>query len=97
MNRTGRIAIALSVLATALVVSACSGGGGGYREDAKHGIGYGHYYGPGPWGSFAGHAVVDPGPGTDDAPLAAPLPDMGMPDVSGGTDMGMGLGMGDFD
>jgi len=97
MNRTRRISIGLAVLATTLIVSACSGSGGGYRDDAGHGIGYGHYYGPGPWGNYSGHVVIDPGPGMDDAPPALPLPDMGMPNVGGGMDMGMGLDMGGFD
>jgi hypothetical protein len=97
MNRTGKIPTGLAVLATALIVGACSGSGGGYRGDAPHGIGYGHYHGPGPWANYEGHVDIDPGPGMDDAPPALPLPEMGMPVVDGGMDMGMGLDMGGFD
>lgn len=97
MNRTGKTSTGLAVLATVLIVSACSGSGGGYRGDAAHGIGYGHYHGPGPWGNYTGQVDSDPGPGMDDAPPPAPLPDMGMPDVGGGTVLGMGLDMGGFD
>lgn len=88
------IAVLMIVVGTVLV-SACSGGGG-YRGYASHGIGYGRYYGPRPWGYYPGY-IVDPGPGIDDTPVATPLPEMGMPDIGGGMDMGMGMDIGGFD
>lgn len=87
--------ILASLIATTLLLGACAGGG--YRGEADHGIGYGHYYGPRPWSYYPGYIDVDPGPGIGDGPVATPLPEMGMPDFGGGVDMGMGMEMGGFD
>jgi hypothetical protein len=97
MNRTRKRLIAPTLIVATLLAGACSGSGGGYRGHASHGIGYGHYYGPRPWGYYPGYIDVDPGPGIDDGPVATPLPEMGMPDLGGGMDMGMGMEMGGFD
>jgi hypothetical protein len=94
-----RFAIALAtliLLAGSLAVSGCSGSGGGYRGYASHGIGYGRYYGPRPWGYYPGYEDIGPDYGVDDGPVAVPLPEMGMPDM-GTMDMGMGMDIGGFD
>lgn len=96
MNRTGKVLVALVLVATLITMTACSGGGG-YRGSAAHGIRYGHYYGPRPWGYYPGYIDVDPDYGVDDGPIAVPLPEMGMPDIGGSMDMGMGMDMGAFD
>ena len=95
MKRLVKVLIVLTIVAGVLSVGACSGSGG-YRGQASHGISYGHYYGPRPWGYYPGYVDVDPGPGIDDGPVATPLPEMGMPDM-GGMDMGMGMDIGGFD
>ena len=97
MKKIAMMLAALIIVAGTVLVSACSGSGGGYRGHAEHGIGYGRYYGARPWGYYPGYVVVEPGPGIDDTPVATPLPEMGMPDVGGGMDMGMGMDMGGFD
>ena len=96
MIRRGRILLALALVVAMIAVTACSGSGGGYRGSAAHGIPYGHYYGPRPWGDYPGYVDDDPEDGVDDGPIAVPLPEMGMPDL-GAMDMGMGMDMGAFD
>ena len=95
MKKVAILIAALTIVAGAVLVSACSGSGG-YRGHASHGIGYGRYYAPGPWGYYPGYVDVDPDFGVDDGPVAVPLPEMGMPDM-GSMDMGMGMEMGGFD
>lgn len=96
MIRRGEILLSLALVVVMLAVTACSGDGGAYRGSAAHGIRYGHYYGPRPWGYDPGSADVDPDYGVEDRPNAVPLPEMGMPDT-GAMDMGMGMDMGEFD
>ena len=95
MKKLAVTLFALILLAGTLAVTGCSGSGG-YRGYASHGIGYGRYYGPRPWGYYPGYGDVDPDFGVDDGPVAVPLPEMGMPDM-GTMDMGMGMDMGGFD
>lgn len=94
MNRSMKLLIALTLLASTILITACSGSGGGYRGYSSHGVGYGRYYGARPWGYYPGY--IDVGPGIDDGPVAEQLPEMGMPDFGGGG-MDMGMGMGGFD
>jgi hypothetical protein len=96
MRKITMMLAALIIIVGTVLVSACSGSGGGYRGYASHGIGYGRYYGARPWGYYPGYVDVDPDFGVDDGPVAMPLPEMGMPDM-GGMDMGMGMDMGGFD
>jgi len=95
MNNRMKVLAILIVITGSLLLTACSSGGG-YRVHASHGIPYGHYYGPRPWGYYPGYIDVDPDYGVDDGPVAMPLPEMGMPDM-GTMDMGMGMDMGAFD
>ena len=97
MKKVTMMLAALLFIAATVLVSACSGSGGGYQGYAAHGIGYGRYYGARPWGYYPGYIDVDPGPGIDNGPVAMPLPEVGMPDIGGGMDMGMGMDMGGFD
>jgi len=93
------ILIAVIALVSASLTTACSGSGSGYtRSHVSYGAGYRGYYRR-PWGYppvYVGGGV-DPDWGVDgpDAPVAVPLPEMGMPDM-GGMDMG-GMDMGGFD
>ena len=82
--------LAISFLAS---LSACSSGGGGYgyRGHSTYGVGYGGYYGGGPWGYHPGY-IGGGGIDIDDGPMASQMPSMGMPDY-GGMDMDMGMGM----
>ena len=47
-------------------------------------MGYGGYYGPSPWGYYRGPACVGGGgvPDIPDRPVAMPMPDLGMLDMS---------------
>jgi hypothetical protein len=96
MRKITMMLAALIIIVGTVLVSACSGSGGGYRGYASHGIGYGRYYGARPWGYYPGYVDVEPDLGVEDGPVAMPLPEMGMPDM-GGMDMGMGMDMGGFD
>ena len=57
------------------------------------GVGYGGYYGGGPWRGYSGYPPVYVGggggyPDIPDGPSAAQLPDFGMPDAGMMDDMG---------
>jgi hypothetical protein len=99
MRKTIIRTLVISVLLSAIFLTAAcsSSGGGGYsNRTAYHGgvgVGYGGYYGR-PWGHHPGYiGGIDPGPGIGGGgPVAAQMPDMGMPDYGGGMDMGMGMG-----
>jgi hypothetical protein len=70
-----------------MLTTACSSGSSGYtRTHVHYGAGYRGYYHD-PWRYDP--VYIDAGPGIDDGPVAAPLPEMGMPDF-GGMDMDMG-------
>ena len=76
-------------LIAALALTSCSGSGGS-RVHYGVGVGYGGYYGAGPWRGYPGHPVYIGGGGIPDipsGPSAQQLPDFGMPDV-GMADMG---------
>ena len=83
--------VAIALVST-LLTTACSGSSSGYkRTHVSYGAGYRGYYNR-PWGYppvYVGGGV-DPDWGVDrpDMPEAVPLPDMGMPDMGGGMDMG---------
>lgn len=80
--------IVISV-STALLLGlvGCAGGGGHSR--VSYGVGYGGGYGPSGWGGYPGYPVYVGGggrpdfPDIPDGPMAAPLPDFGMPDMGG--------------
>lgn len=86
MTRT--ITLAIGILVVAGLVG-CAGSG---RTTVSYGVGYGGYYGPSPWGYRRPVYVVgggDPGiPDIPDGPVAAPMPDFGMPDAGGMDDFG---------
>lgn len=97
MKRTLKFFAIPACIASILLLTACSGSGGGnYRTYHSYDDGYGRYYGARPWGHHPGYIGGIPGPGIDDGPVAVPLPEMGMPDYGGGMDMGMGMGGFDF-
>lgn len=82
--------IAGVICATLLaVLVGCAGGGG--RPHVRYSVGYGGYYGGGPWGGYPRHPIYVGGgggiPDIPDGPVAVPLPDFGMPD-GGGMDFG---------
>jgi hypothetical protein len=83
-----------AILCAGIVLSlaACAGSGG---PRVSYSVGYGGFYGPSPWGYYRGPVYVGGGgvpdiPDIPDGPVAAPLPDFGMPD------MGPGAGFADF-
>jgi hypothetical protein len=83
---------ALITLLTMLMLVACAGGSGSTR--VHYGVGYGGYYGGGPWRGSSHYPVYVGGGGPDiphipDGPTAEQMPSMGMPDV-GMMDMDMG-------
>jgi predicted small secreted protein len=96
MQKTMIRLLMLAVLLSTIVLTACSSSGGSYsgRTVYHGGVGYGGYYGR-PWGyDHPGYiGGIDPDPGFGGGPVAAQMPDMGMPDM----DMGMGMDMGGFD
>ena len=98
-----RVLLVITTIVFLASLSACSGySGGGYRGHTSYGVGVGYdgYYGRRPWGYHPGYigGGIGPGVGIDDGPVAAQMPDMGMPDFGGiDMDMGMGLDMGGFD
>jgi hypothetical protein len=77
-------------------IAGCAGGGTS-RSYGVHGLDYGRYYGARPWGSYPGYVEVAPGPELGEGPVAMPLPELGMPEMGGGTDMGMGMDFDGFD
>ena len=89
MNRSRLLTITLTmslVLMGSMIVTACSSGSSGsYRTHVNYGVGYRGYHGR-PWGYppvyIGGGGGVDPDWGVD-APIATPLPEMGMPDFGG--------------
>jgi hypothetical protein len=98
MKQFIRVLLAITTIAFLASLSACSSSGGGYRGNTTYGVGvgYGGYYGRRPWGHQPGY--IGGGIGIDDGPVAAQMPEMGMPDFGGGgMDMGMGMDMGGFD
>ena len=96
MNRSRLLAMALTmtlVILGSMIVTACSSGSSGsYRSHVNYGVGY-RGYNRRPWGyppvyigGGGGIGEVDPDWGVD-APIAAPMPEMGMPDMDmGGMD-----------
>ena len=64
-------------------LSACAGSG---QPSVRYSVGFGSYYGAGPWGYY-GHPIYIGGGEIPDEPIATPLPDFGPPDMGG---------MGDF-
>lgn len=97
-----RILICLLVLAPIVSASSLLSGcarSGAYagRGPVYHGVGYRGYYGPA-WRrppiyiGGGGEGEVDPDWGVEapDAPVAVPLPEMGMPEFDGGLDIDMG-------
>lgn len=88
----GKYSAVLLGLIAALLLASCSGSGGS-RVHYGVGVGYGGYYGAGPWSGYPGGPVYiggGGGPDIPDGPVAMPLPDFGMPDA----DM---MDMGGFD
>ena len=88
--KTRSLAIVLGLLA-ALLFASCSGSGGS-RVHYGVGVGYGGYYGAGPWRGYGRYPVYiggGGGPSFPNAPVAEQLPDFGMPDM-GTMDMDMG-------
>ena len=84
MNRVSKIAAGLVILA---MLGACGSGG---HTRVSYGVGYGGYYGGGPYrGYYQPPIYVGGGGGYPDipdipsGPVAAPMPDFGMPDVGG--------------
>jgi hypothetical protein len=83
-----------------LMIASCSSSGTS-RVSYGVGVGYGGYYGGGPWRGHPGYPVYiggggGPGiPNFPDGPSAEQLPDFGMPDA-GTMDMGMDMGGFDF-
>jgi len=83
---TFKVVVAIIV---SLIVAGCAGGGSP-RVSYSVGMGYGGYYGHGPW---RGHPVYIGGGGGPDiphipeGPTASQMPDFGMPDA-GMMDMG---------
>lgn len=79
------------MLLLSVAVAACAGGS--TRVSYGVGVGYGGYYGGGPWRGYSRYPVYVGGGGRPDipdfpsGPSASQLPDFGMPDV-GMMDMG---------
>jgi hypothetical protein len=81
------------VIIASLVLTSCAGGGSS-RVSYGVGMGYGGYYGHGPWRGHSGYPVYvgggggGPGiPDFPDGPSASQMPEFGMPDA-GMMDMG---------
>ena len=83
----GRVKTLITLL-IALILVACAGG----STRVHYGVGYGGYYGGGPWRGYSHYPVYVGGGGPDiphipEGPSAVQMPSMGMPDV-GMMDMG---------
>ena len=76
----------IALLALLLFAAGCAGGGSS-RVHYNMGLGYGGYYGGGPWYGYP--VYIDGGPDYPDDSLAEQLPAYGMPDM-GSMDMDMG-------
>ena len=76
--------LVIAVLTLLLFTAGCAGGGSS-RVRYNVGLGYGSYYGGGPWGGYP--VYIDSGPDYPDDSWAEQLPAYGMPDV-GSMDMG---------
>lgn len=86
MNRSVRIAIGIVSLVSFAALAACSSSG---PPRVSYSVGVGGYYGASPWRYYPRHPVyVGGGGGIDlpNRPVAAPLPDFGMPDMGAGAD-----------
>ena len=83
----------LTVVIASLIAAGCAGGS--TRVTYGVGVGYGGYYGAGPWRGYGGYPVyVGGGGGPDiphipDGPSASQMPEFGIPDA-GMMDMDMG-------
>jgi hypothetical protein len=83
------------VVVAALIIAGCSGSG---RTRVTYGVGmgYGGYYGGGPWRGYHGYPPVYVGdgggypdiPDIPDGPSASQMPEFGMPDAGMMDDMG---------
>lgn len=88
----GTTFIAVAVIIASTIVAGCAGGGSP-RVSYSVGMGYGGYYGRGPWRGHPGYPIYVGGGGGPDiphipeGPSASQLPDFGMPDA-GMMDMG---------
>lgn len=88
---TGSTSKMVLVLFACVAVSACAGGS--TRVSYGVGVGYGGYYGAGPWRGYYDRPVYVGGggipdiPDIPDGPSASQMPDFGMPDA-GMMDMG---------
>lgn len=84
--------IAAAVCLVLLGALAGCAGGGSPRVSYSVGVGYGSYYGPSAWSRYPGRPVYVVGggrpdiPDIPDGPVAAPMPDFGMPDMGGMAD-----------
>jgi hypothetical protein len=90
-TRRGKV---LATLFIALFLAACAGGSGSGSTRVHYGMGYGGYYGGGPWRGYSNYPVYVGGgrpdiPHIPEGPTAVQMPSMGMPDV-GMMDMDMG-------
>ena len=98
MKAFSKILIVLATMLIFLLgMTACSSSGGsgysrssmhygyGYRGYRGNSWGYGGNYYPGGGGGIGGGGPVDPDWGVDapSAPIAVPMPEMGMPDMGG--------------
>lgn len=81
----------LAVIIVLLSMAGCAGGSS--RMTYGVGMGYGGYYGAGPWRGYGGYPVHIGGgggvPDIPDGPSASQMPEFGMPDA-GMMDMDMG-------
>jgi hypothetical protein len=85
-----RWATLIAILGLSLLAACASGGSP--RVSYSVGMGYGGYYGPGPWRGYSGYPIYVGGgrpdiPDIPAGPEATPLPDFGMPDM-GSMDIG---------
>jgi hypothetical protein len=99
MNALKRLILILFVASSTLMfVPACSSGGSP-RVSYSVGVGYGGYYGYGPYHRYPGRPIFIGGGGRPELPefpeppVATPLPSFGMPEPSIGA---MDLGAFDF-
>jgi len=86
MNGPTRIVALVISLVSLSALAACSGSG---QPRVSYGVGFGSYYGASPWRHYPGRPIyVGGGGGIDlpDEPIAAQMPDFGMPDMGGAAD-----------